>query len=304
MDDHGHHHHHEHGPADAPAFGLAIVFNLGFVLIEAGMGIFASSLALLADAGHNLSDVAGLALAWMAHWLAKRPPTRTRTYGYRRFSILASLGNAALLLIAVGAIVLEAVRRLMHPEPVSEPVVLIVAAIGVVLNTGTALLFVAGRKRDINLRGAFQHMAGDAAISLGVVLAALGMMATGWLWLDPAIGLVIAVAIVAGTWGLLRESVNMALDAVPVGIDPLAVDQYLASLPGVTEVHDLHIWSMSTTETALTVHLIRPDCGVDDAFLSGICQALHDRFDIDHSTIQIECGNGTQSCQLAPAHVV
>jgi cobalt-zinc-cadmium efflux system protein len=303
MADHWHHHPNDLG-ARPPAFALAIALNLAFVVIEAGMGLAASSLALLADAGHNLSDVAALALAWTASWLGRRPPTRMRTYGYRRFSILASLANAALLMIAVGAIALEAVRRFAHPAPVAEPIVIAVAAIGVVLNASTALLFMAGRKHDLNLRGAFQHMAGDAAISLGVVLAALAMMATGWLWLDPAMGLFIAAAIVAGTWGLLRESMDLALDAVPSGIDPLAVERYLAGLPGITEVHDLHIWAMSTTETALTVHLIRPDHALDDEFLSDICRTLHDRFDIDHSTIQLECGNATGSCHLAPANVV
>lgn len=301
--------HHTHDRAHAApsygrAFALGVVLNLGFVAIEATYGLIAGSLALLADAGHNLSDVVSLLIAWGAFWLARRPPTRMRTYGFRRSSIYASLVNAVLLLIAVGAIVLEALNRIAEPAPVAEGTVIVVAGIGVVINTLTALLFVSGRKRDLNMRSAFLHMTADAAVSLGVVLAALGIMMTGWLWLDPAASLLIALVITIGTLGLLRESVDLAMDAVPQGIDPGAVEAYLAQLPGITEVHDLHIWAMSTTETALTVHLIRPGFPIDDGFLSETTQTLHTRFGIDHPTIQIECGDEDRGCHFAPANVV
>jgi len=306
---HGHHqgHHHGHSHAEptwGPAFAIGVALNLGFVIVEASYGLISQSLALLADAGHNLSDVVGLLIAWSAYWLAQRPPTRMRTYGFRRSSIYASLINAVLLMIAVGAIVLEALHRLSAPAPVAERTVMIVAGIGVVINTATALLFVSGRKRDLNLRSAFQHMAADAAVSLSVVLAALGILLTGWLWLDPAASLLIAAVITLGSLSTLRESVDLALDAVPQGIDPGAVESFFMELPGITEVHDLHIWAMSTTETALTVHLIRPGFAVDDHFLSEVSQTLHTRFGIDHPTIQIECGDAERSCHLAPADVV
>ena len=305
----GHHHAHDHshappGQAQGRAFALGVALNLGFVIVEATYGLIADSLALLADAGHNLSDVVSLLIAWGAYWLARRPPTTMRTYGFRRSSIYASLINAVLLLIAVGAIVIEALHRMAAPAPVAERTVMLVAGIGVVINTVTALLFMSGRKRDLNLRSAFQHMAADAAVSLSVVLAALGIAATGWLWLDPAASLLIAAVITLGSWSLLRESINLALDAVPPSIDPRAVDAYFMQLPGITEVHDLHIWAMSTTETALTVHLIRPGFPVDDKFLTEISQTLHTRFGIDHPTIQIECGDTERSCHLAPADVV
>jgi cobalt-zinc-cadmium efflux system protein len=248
-----------------------------------------------------LSDVLGLALAWGAAWLSRRQPTARRTYGYRRSSILAALANAMLLLVAVGAIAWEALRRLQAPEPVDTGVVLWVAALGVVVNTGTALMFMRGRERDLNVHGAFLHMVADAAVTVGVIVAALLMAATGWLWLDPAISLVIGVVILLGTWGLLRDSVDLALDAVPRGIDPAAVEGFLATQPGVCEVHDLHIWGMSTTETALTVHLVRPGATPDDGFLAELRHELHKRFAIDHATIQLE---GGEPCPQAPAHVV
>lgn len=305
---------HQHGPADhthdhAPArydraFAIGITLNLFYVVLEATFGFLAGSLALLADAGHNLSDVLGLVLAWGAAWLSRRHPTRRRTYGYRRSSILAALGNAGLLLVAVGAIAWEAIRRLVEPEPVASGAILWVAAIGVVVNTGTALLFLRGRQHDLNIRGAFLHMAADAGVTVGVILAALLIQATGWLWLDPAVGLLIALVILVGTWRLLRDSVNLSLDAVPEGIDPATVEAYLAAQPGVTEVHDLHIWAMSTTETALTAHLVRPAAGADDAFLDRLRRELHDRFSIEHATMQIEAGDPAHPCPQAPAHVV
>lgn len=299
---HHHHHGHDHGvPSHDRAFAIGIALNLVYVVVEAAFGLISGSLALLADAGHNLSDVLGLALAWGAAWLSRRQPTARRTYGFRRSSILAALANAMLLLVAVGAIAWEALRRLHAPEPVDTGIVLWVAALGVVVNVGTALLFMRGRDRDLNVRGAFLHMVADAAVTVGVIGAALLIAATGWLWLDPAVSLIIGAVILAGTWGLLRDSVDLALDAVPRGIDPAAVETFLREQPGVAEVHDLHIWAMSTTETALTAHLVRPDAVPDDGFLASLRDALHHRFEIGHATIQVEAG---APCPQAPAHVV
>jgi cobalt-zinc-cadmium efflux system protein len=296
--DHGHH----HGPANHDrAFAIGIALNLGYVATEAYFGLIADSLALLADAGHNLSDVLGLALAWGAAWLARREPTPRRTYGLRRSSILAALANAMLLLVATGAIALEAVQRLQSPAPVATGIVLWVAGVGVLVNGGTALLFLRGRAHDLNVRGAFLHMAADAAVTVGVMAAALAIGWTGWLWLDPAASLAIAAVILAGTWGLLRDSVDLALDAVPRRIDPAEVAAFLRAQPGVTGIHDLHIWAMSTTETALTVHLVRPGTGPDDGLLARLRRDLHDRFAIEHATIQVEAG---EPCPQAPAHVV
>jgi cobalt-zinc-cadmium efflux system protein len=301
--DHDHAHH--HAPTDfGRAFAIGIALNLGFVIVEAIYGGIAHSLALIADAGHNLSDVLGLALAWGASILVRRLPTKRRTYGLRRTSILAALINALFLLIAIGAIAWEAIRRLQHPQPVASGVVMGVAAIGILINGITAWLFMSGRKGDLNIRGAFLHMAADAVVSLGVVLAALAMHYTGWLWLDPAVSLVIVVVIAVGTWGLLRDSVNLALDAVPQGIDPDEVEAYLAALPGVAAVHDLHIWGMSTTEAALTVHLVTPDASVDDALLARINKDMHGRFGIDHTTIQFELGDAAHPCDQAPLAAV
>jgi len=305
--DHSHGHHHHHGAHAAPtshraAFAVGVILNLGFALAELGVGFFANSLALISDALHNFSDVIGLLLAWGAAWLATWQPTASHTYGYRRVSILAALGNAALLIGATGAILAEAARRLLAPEPVAANLVLWVAAIGIVINTATALMFMRGRHGDLNIRGAFLHMAGDAAVSLGVVVAALVIGWSGWLWLDPAVSVVVAVVILLATWGLTRDALKLAVDAVPAGIDPHAVENYLAGLPGVSEVHDLHIWAMSTTETALTVHLVRPNAGLDDHLLTETCQALEHRFGIHHATIQIEAG--VRECRLAPDHVV
>lgn len=307
--DHGHdhgHHGHSHAPKDfGRAFAIGTALNLGFVLVEAGAGLITHSLALLADAGHNLSDVLGLLLAWGAAVLAKRAPSARRTYGLRKGTILASLGNAALLLLAVGAIAWEAIRRFATPEPIQTGPVMIVAAIGIVINTATALMFMKGSKEDLNVRGAFLHMAADAGVSAGVVVAAFAMGLTGWLWLDPVVSLAIVAVIVLGTWGLLRDSLDMALDATPRGIDTGKVRAWLAARPGVSEVHDLHIWAMSTTETALTAHVVRPlDGGDHDQFLHDACAELSSKFKIGHVTIQVESSAGAHACALAPADVV
>lgn len=298
-------HVHSHAPASHnTAFAVGVALNLSFVVIEAIFGMRANSLALLADAGHNLSDVLSLLLAWGAAYLAKRPPTQRHTYGLRRSTILAALFNAILLLIAVGAIAWEAVGRLLQPAAVSGTAVIVVAAVGVVVNTATALLFLSDRKRDLNIRGAFLHMAADAAVSLGVVVAGIIIRLTAWSWLDPAVSLMIVGVITVGTWSLLRQSINLSMDAVPEGIDLLNVREYLAALPGVVELHDLHVWAMSTTETALTVHLVKPDAGVNDDWLAGIAKELHDRFHIEHATIQIETGRSKHQCKLAPEDIV
>ncbi|WP_051357281.1 cation diffusion facilitator family transporter [Azorhizobium doebereinerae] len=289
-------------PSSLRAFAIGASVNFAFVLVEATFGYFAGSLALMADAGHNLSDVLGLLLAWAAAWLAQRSPTAKRTFGYGRTSILAALANAIILLVGTGGIVVEALSRLSDPEPVQTGIVMLVALIGIGVNFGTALLFMAGRKGDLNVRGAFVHLVADAAISLGVVVAAGVIAVTGWLWLDPVVSLVIAVAIVLGTWGLFRDSVDLVLDAVPRHVDRAEVEAYLAGRPGVVEVHDLHIWGLSTTEVALTAHLVRPEHALDDAFLAETCGVLKSRFSIGHATIQVE--GGTQPCMLAPAHVV
>ncbi|MBO0699036.1 MAG: cation transporter [Zavarzinella sp.] len=292
-------HGHEHGrPNYNRAFAVGVGLNLGFAVLEAGFGLWANSLALVADAGHNLSDVLGLLLAWGANYLSGRPPTARRTYGLRRSSVLAALLNAVLLLLAAGGIAWEAVRRLREPEPVAGLTVVGVAAAGVVVNTATALLFLAGRKRDLNIRGAFLHMAADAGVSAGVVVAGLVIRYTGWTWVDPVASLAIVVVIVAGTWALFREALDLALDAVPAGIDPAAVEAYLAGLPGIVAVHDLHVWAMSTTEAALTVHLVKPDGRLDDGLLCCVTEDLRAKFGIAHATIQLEqaadhaCGLG------------
>lgn len=294
---HGHGHGHEHGPSNyGRAFAIGITLNLGFVLAELVYGILAHSVALLADAGHNSSDVLSLVLAWGASLLARRKPSRRYTYGWRRFSILAALLNATLLLVVTGGISWEAIQRLGEPGPVAGGTMIAVASVGVVINTATALLFMSGRKADINIRAAFVHMAADAMVSLGVVLAGIAILVTRWLWLDPAISLFINAIVVIGTWQLLKDSFNLALDAVPSGIEPYAVQTYLAELPGVVAVHDLHIWAMSTTETALTAHLIVPTGNLGDAVLSRISMELHDKFGIEHTTIQVETGNFLLPC--------
>jgi cobalt-zinc-cadmium efflux system protein len=310
---HDHHDHaHSHGAADhfhrPPgnnlAFAAGIALNLAFVVVEAIYGIAANSLALLSDAGHNLSDVFALLISWGAAHLATSLPTTHRTYGMRRTSILAALVNAIVLLVVVGGIVWEAIGRLFQPEEVATGTIIAVAAVGVAINTASALLFLAGRKGDINIQGAFLHMAGDAAISLGVVIAGILIRLTGWLWLDPASSILVGAVIVWGTWGLLRDSINLALDAVPSGIDPHAVEAFLGGLPGVQAVHDLHIWGMSTTEVALTAHLVMPQPPGDDHFLNQVCTDLQHRFQIGHVTVQIEYGTENLHCRQAPETVV
>ena len=286
------------------AFGIAL--NLAFVVAEAGFGVIAHSVALVADAGHNLGDVLGLAIAWGAGVLARRRPSHRYTYGLRSSSILAALFNAIVLLIAVGAIAVEAINRFGAPQPVATGTVMAVAAIGIVVNGATALLLRRGHHhhRDVNVRAAFLHAAADAGVSLGVVLTGALILATGWLWLDPAASLLVALVIVSGSWRLLRDAVNMALDAVPPGIDPAAVRDHLAAFAGVCAVHDLHIWPMSTTETALTCHLVIPAGHPGDDALALLAGELHERFGIEHSTIQVEMGDPDHPCRLGPDHVV
>ena len=295
---HGHGHHgHSHAPSNYNrAFIVGITLNVGFVAIEALFGFLSNSLALLTDAGHNLSDVLGLVVAWLAFWLGSRRPTQRYTYGFRRSSILAALLNACFLLVAMGAIAWEAIQRFSSPPPVNGTTVIGVALVGIVINGITALMFMSGREKDLNIKGAFLHMAADALVSLGVVLAGIAILTTGWLWFDSVISLIIVVVIVAGTWNLLRDSINLALDAVPPGIELFAVRTYLEELPGVVGVHDLHIWAMSTTETALTAHLVMLTGNPGDAFLSRISMELHDKFGIEHTTIQVETGNFLREC--------
>jgi cobalt-zinc-cadmium efflux system protein len=303
--DHGHPHGHVHAPADfGRAFAIGTLLNGGFVAAEAAFGLWGHSLALLADAGHNLSDVLGLLIAWWASRLARRPPTRKYTYAFGSASILAALANAVLLLVVTGGIAWEAIDRLRAPEAVASGTVVIVAAIGVAINLGTALMFMAGRRGDLNVRAAFLHMMGDAAISAGVVVAGWVIGVTGWLWLDPAVSLAVSALIVAGTWGVLRHATEMAMQAVPAGIDPHEVQRCLAAVHGVREVHDLHVWAMSTTETALSAHLVFPDGHPGDDRLGEIVHELEHRFGIRHSTLQVELGNGASPCRLAPADIV
>jgi cobalt-zinc-cadmium efflux system protein len=298
-------HGHSHEPQGHDrAFAVGIALNLGFVAVEAVYGVLAHSMALLADAGHNLGDVLALGLAWGASVLGRRQPSGRFTYGLRSSTILAALVNAMLLMLVVGGIAVEAVQRLMDPVPVATMTVIWVALCGIVVNTATALFFLHGREHDLNVRGAFLHMAADAAVSLGVVLAGVGMLYSGWNWLDPVMSLVIAAVVVGSTWGLLRDSVNLSLHAVPPRIDTLLIREYLRGLAGVAEIHDLHIWGMSTTETALTVHLVMPDGHPSDGFIAQISSELQERFGVGHATIQIEMGDQSYPCPLAPDHVV
>lgn len=298
--DHGHAHGHHHPAPDthSRAFAIAVTLNALFVTVEFVYGFIANSTALMADAGHNLSDVLGLLLAWGAALLANRKPDARYTYGLRSSSILAALANALLLMVACGAIAWEAIERFAAPPPVAGMTVSVVAAIGVLINGFSAWLFMAGRKDDLNVRGAYLHMAADAAISLGVVVSGLVIMQTGWSWLDPAASLVIVLVIVLGTWSLLRESVQMALAAVPANVDAGAVTAFLKEQDGVTEVHDLHIWAMSTTETALTAHLVMPGGYPGDAVLDAIVDALRHDFGIHHCTLQVEQGTTRHDCAL------
>ncbi|WP_353216316.1 cation diffusion facilitator family transporter [Sandarakinorhabdus sp.] len=298
-DHHGHGH--THAPADfGAAFATGIALNLSYVGIEVAAGLWYGSLALLADAGHNLSDVAGLLIAWGGITLARRAPTPRFTWGLQRSPILAALANALILVAACGGIMLESVQRLSNPLPVSGSVVMLVAAVGVVINTATALLFMRGRKDDVNVRGAYLHMLADAGVSAAVVLGGLIMAQTGWAIVDPLLGLAVAALILRGTWGLLRESLALAMDAVPPGIDPAAVQDWLDGLDGVAAVHDLHIWPHGTTDAVLTAHLVMPAGHPGDEILANIAHALHHRFGIGHATLQIEAA--ADHCRQAVPH--
>ena len=303
---HGHHHHDHAAPAPGghgAAFAVAITLNLGFVAAEVIAGLAAGSMALLADAGHNLGDVLALLLAWGASVLAARPPSARFTYGLKSSSILAAIANAALLWVALGAILVETLRRLGDPAPVAAGPMIWVAAAGIAVNGLSAALFAKGRKGDLNLRAAFQHLLADAAVSAGVVIAGVAIALTGLAWIDPVTSLAITAVIGWGSWGLLRDGVRMGLLAVPDGIDEAAVRSYLAALPGVTAVHDLHIWPMSTTETAFTAHLVMPGGAPGDAFLHDVAQGLEHDFGIGHATIQVEMEAGAE-CVLEADGVI
>jgi cobalt-zinc-cadmium efflux system protein len=284
-------------------FAIATALNLGLVAIQVFYGIVANSVALLADAGHNFGDALGLVIAWGAYVLAKFNPTARYTYGFRSASILAALLNGVILLVATGAIAWEAIGRFFEPHQVAGATVMVVAALGIFINGLSAWLLMAGQKGDLNIRSGFLHMVADAAVSLGVVVAGGLILLTGWNWLDPTVSIAISAVIVWGTWGLLREAIDHSLSAVPSDIDPAAVANYLRKLPGVSEVHDLHIWAMSTTETALTCQLVMPKGHPGDEFLQKLCDQLHDKFKIAHPTVQIELAD-TGACKLAPDHVV
>lgn len=291
--DHRLFHAHSHAPANfGAAFAVGILLNGGFVVAEVVCGLFSHSLALVADAGHNTSDVLGLLLAWGAAAWSKRQASGRHTYGWKRSSILAALGNAIFLLVSVGVIAWEAVRRFRNPQALSASTMIWVSAAGILVNGITALMFAAGRKSDLNVRAAFAHMAADAIISAGVVVAGIVILFTGWSWLDPVMSLVLSAIIVAGTWGLLRDSVGLALDAVPAGVELDAVRSYLSALPKVANVHHVHVWGLSTNESALTAHLVLTTGAVDNDLLHRICHELKDRFGIGHTTIQFEaCGD-------------
>ncbi len=292
-------HHHDHDVQNySRAFAIGIILNVVFVIIEFGFGLYSDSLALVADAGHNLSDVVSLLLAWGASALASRPATETRTYGFKKATILASLASAIILLFALGAIAWEAVGRFNNPAHVEGATMIIVAAIGVFINTVTALLFVRGQKEDLNIRGAFLHMAADAGVSLGVVISGVIIIYTGWLWVDPVISLLIVAVVFVGTWNLLHDSVNFAMDCVPESVDVGRIRQYLLDLDRVCSIHDLHVWPLSTTEVALTVHLVVSDESLDNDFVVGVQSELHDRFKIEHSTIQVEIKEEKINCRL------
>lgn len=298
-------HSHPHGPANYNrAFALGVTFNVAYIVLEVVFGVLVNSLALLADAGHNLSDVLGLLLAWGAYYLSQIRPTERRTYGWRSSSILAALFNALILLMAIGAIAWEAIRRFAEPQPTVGGTLMWVAGVGVVVNMATALLFLKGRHTDLNIKGAFLHMAADAGISLGVVLAGMGIYLTGLPWIDPVTSLVVGAIIFVGTWGLLRESVDLVLQAVPRRIDLQRVRDYLESLPGIDHVHDLHVWAMSTTETALTAHLVKPGIEHEDPLLAEASHGLLERFGIQHATLQIERDVSVVRCRQAPPEAV
>jgi cobalt-zinc-cadmium efflux system protein len=292
--------HHHHGDPNSRAFGIAIALNTLYVAVEFAYGLIANSTALMADAGHNLADVMGLLMAGGAAILARRRPSGRYTYGLRSTSILAALANAVFLLVACGAIAWEAALRFSQPPAVAGTLVMVVAGIGIAINGLSAWMFVRGSHDDINVRGAYLHMAADAAVSLGVVVAGAIMLFTGWYWLDPAVSLLIVAVVVTGTWGLLRDSVHLALSAVPANVELSEVESYLRKCQGVADIHDLHIWGMSTTETALTVHLVMPEGYPGDVFMDDITRTLKERFSVQHSTLQVELGTTDHACTLHP----
>jgi cobalt-zinc-cadmium efflux system protein len=313
---HGHEHQNGHGghgghgaSADVPTgfrgpFAIGIALNLSFVIVETVYGILAHSMALVADAGHNLSDVLGLGLSWGAAVLARRAPTERRTYGLRGTTIVASLANALVLLFVTGGIAWESIKRLSAPAAVSEKTVIAIALIGVVVNGGSALLFMTDRKSDLNVQSAFLHLASDAVIAVGVAAAGVCILFTGWNWLDPLVSIVLSIVILVSTWSLLRRSMDLVLAAVPEGIDPSAVKQFLMGLPAVSDVHDLHIWAMSTTEVALTAHLVTSDGSCGPEFLVDTCRHLQEKFRIGHTTLQLERANAPTPCRQAPSDVL
>ncbi|MEW9580760.1 cation diffusion facilitator family transporter [Paraburkholderia sp. DGU8] len=294
------HHHHAHAPVEGHgrAFAIAVALNIAIVVMQAVYGVLAHSTALLADAGHNLSDVLGLLLAWGAAWLATWRPSARYTFGYGGSSILASLVNAGLLLFACGVIVAEALGRLMNPAPVAGLAVFVVATIGMVINGISAWLFMRGQHEDLNIRGAFLHMAADAGISAAVALSGLAILYTHWLWLDPVMSLLVVAVVVGGTWGLLRDSLRLALDAVPSGVDLQSIHEYLAAQPGVIDVHDLHVWALSTTGNALSAHLVMPAGHPGDEWLDCVVVALHERFSMQHATLQVDLGTTRHRCAM------
>lgn len=278
-------------PKPDQAFFWGILLNAIYIVAEVGFGAAIGSIALVADALHNLSDVLGLAIAWFAAWLSCRKPTAMRTYGYKSSSILAALINAVFLLVAMGAIIVEAAGRFAHPEPIQGGTVMIVAGIGIIVNGATALLFHHGKDHDLNIRGAFMHMAADAGVSLGVVLAGGLYVLTGWQWLDPTVSILVALVVLVGTWGLLKDAVNLAMAAVPKAVDPKQVAACITKFPTVVSCHDLHIWALSTTDVALTVHVMRDTSENNDWFIEKLGQKLRDQYDIAHVTIQVEYGD-------------
>ncbi|WP_213778741.1 cation diffusion facilitator family transporter [Caballeronia sp. dw_276] len=294
----GHHHHHAPQAGQGRTFAIAVGLNVVIVIVQAVYGFIAHSTALLADAGHNLSDVLGLLLAWGAVWLGTRKPSERYTFGLGSSSILASLANAALLLFACGAIVLEAVQRLLNPAPVAGLDVFIVATIGLVVNGFSAWLFMRGSKEDLNIRGAFLHMAGDAGISAAVAVSGLVILYTGASWIDPVMSILVVAVIVAGTWGLGRDAMRLAMAAVPPGVDKPRIEKYLADLPGVTDVHDLHVWALSTTENAMTAHIVMPAGHPGDVFVDGIVGTLRRDYAMHHATLQVEMGTTEHHCAL------
>lgn len=307
-DHHGHshgHHGHNHAPDHfGRAFAIGMSLNLAFVIGEAFYGVIGHSLALLADAGHNISDVLGLGAAWLAAWLGNKAPSARYTYGFRRSSILAALGNATLLLLVTGAIAWEAVLRLFNPGQPEAGVIMVVAAVGIIINGGTALMFMSGRKSDLNLRAAFVHMASDALVQFGTVMAGVVILLTGWNRVDPLVSLVISVVIVMGTWSILRDAINLSLDAVPQNIDPALVQAHLRGLPGVVAVHDLHIWALSTTDSALTAHLVQQGDAGALTLPPDIAAGIKARFGISHVTIQMETESMAGDCALMPENVI